>query len=216
MPVLDTSQDSPQPGSESGASVANVRRSRRAQNQRRALLEWIVAIVVAVVVAVVIKNWVAQTFVIPSKSMEDTLLVGDRVLVSKLAYRYGDIARGDVIVFHNPDCADQQSFCEYAQLIKRVVGVPGDRVTAVEGQLVVNGDVVAEKHLKPGSSTTMPGSCDRYGDGELITVAPGTLLVMGDNRNSSKDGRCFGPVAFDAVIGRAELRVWPLSRIGGL
>jgi signal peptidase I len=216
VPVLDTSEDSPQPAAGSVASVAKVRRSRRAQNQRRAVLEWVVAIVVAVVVAVVIKNWVAQTFVIPSGSMENTLLVGDRVLVSKLAYRYGDIARGDVIVFHNPDCAEDGSFCEYAQLIKRVVGLPGDQVTAVEGQLVVNGDVVAEPHLKPGSSTTVAGSCDRYAEGELVTLAPGTLLVMGDNRNSSKDGRCFGPVSFDAVIGRAELRVWPLSRIGGL
>lgn len=216
MPVLDTSEDRPQPRSASVASVANVRRSRRAQNQRRALLEWVVAIVVAIAVAVVIKNWVAQTFVIPSASMEDTLLVGDRVLVSKLAYRYGDIARGDVIVFDNPDCANQQSLCEYAQLIKRVVGVPGDQVTAVEGQLLVNGETLPEPYLKPGSSTTMPGSCDHYADGELVTVAPGTLLVMGDNRNSSKDGRCFGPVSFDAVIGRAELRVWPINRIGGL
>ncbi|MFN0026464.1 MAG: signal peptidase I [Acidimicrobiales bacterium] len=214
--MLDTSEDSPQPGADSPASVASVRRTRRAQNQRRAALEWVVAIVVAVVVAVIIKNWVAQTFVIPSASMRNTLLEGDRVMVSKLAYRFGDISRGDVIVFHNPDCANQQSFCEYAQLIKRVVGVPGDQVTTVEGQLLVNGKALPEPYLMPGSSTTMAGSCDRYGEGELVTVAAGTLLVMGDNRNSSKDGRCFGPVTFDSVIGRAELRVWPVNRIGGL
>lgn len=223
MPVLDTSQDSTGPAVNSGGavdadapSVAQTRRSRRVKNQRRALAEWVVAVVVAIVIAVVIKTWVAQTFVIPSGSMENTLLVGDRVMVSKLSYRFGEVQRGDVIVFHNPECAGQQNTCQYAQLIKRVVGVSGDQVTAVEGKLVVNGEVLSEPYLKPGSSTSMSGRCSRLAEGELVTVAPGTLLVMGDNRNSSQDGRCFGPVSVTSVIGKAVVRVWPVNRFGGL
>ncbi len=198
--------------------VAAVRGSRRAAQRRRSLLEWLVAIVVAVLVAFVIKTWVAQTFVIPSGSMEDTLLIGDRVLVSKLSYRFGDVGRGDVIVFNNPECLELQAneFCQYAQLIKRVVGVAGDQVSASNGKLVVNGEMQPEPFLKPGSTTRMPGACAVYEENEVVTVAPGELLVMGDNRNLSKDGRCFGPIPTGAVVGKAFLRVWPVGRIGGL
>ncbi|MEZ5236651.1 MAG: signal peptidase I [Acidimicrobiia bacterium] len=196
--------------------VAEARRARRAQNRRRATYEWIVAIVVAVVVAFVIKTWVAQTFVIPSGSMENTLLIRDRVLVSKLSYRFGDIDRGDIIVFDNPECASGAA-CQYHQLIKRVVALPGDQVTATaDKRLVVNGEVVDEPYLKPLSTTTMRGACDLYQPEEVVTLGADQLLVMGDNRNSSLDGRCFGPIGTDAVIGKAFLRVWPISRIGGL
>jgi signal peptidase I len=196
--------------------VADARRARRAQNRRRAVYEWVIAIVVAVLVAFVIKTWVAQTFVIPSGSMEDTLLVKDRVLVSKLSYRFGDIERGDVIVFDNPECK-QSDACTYRQLIKRVIGVPGDVVTTnTDQKVVVNGEVIDEPYLKPNSTTTMRGACNLYGESEVVTVAPHQLLVMGDNRNLSKDGRCFGPVDESDVVGRAFLRVWPLNRIGGL
>lgn len=196
--------------------MAQARRARRAQNRRRATYEWIVAIVVAVVVAFVIKTWVAQTFVIPSGSMENTLLIKDRVLVSKLSYRFGDIERGDIIVFDNPECAAGVP-CQYRQLIKRVVGLPGDQITTnAERRLVVNGEVQDETYLKAQSTTTMRGACDRFAEQEVVTVAPGQLLVMGDNRNSSLDGRCFGPIDETSVIGKAFVRVWPLNRLGGL
>lgn len=196
--------------------MAQARRARRAQNRRRATYEWIVAIVVAVVVAFVIKTWVAQTFVIPSGSMENTLLIKDRVLVSKLSYRFGDVHRGDIIVFDNPECA-ADSPCQYNQLIKRVVGVPGDTISASpDKRLIVNGEVQDETYLKPGSTTTMRGACSRYELEEQVTLGPGQLLVMGDNRNSSLDGRCFGPIDTGAVIGKAFVRVWPLNRVGGL
>ncbi len=203
---------------EESSQVALVRGARRAAQRRRSLLEWIVAMVVAVLVAFGIKSWVAQTFVIPSGSMENTLLIGDRVLVSKLSYNFGAVERGDVIVFDNPECFQLEGgdFCQYAQLIKRVVGVSGDRVSASSGKLVVNGDVQPEAFLKPGSTTRMPGACAVYDEKEVITVAPGELLVMGDNRNMSKDGRCFGPIPATAVVGKAFLRLWPVGRIGGL
>jgi len=199
------------------AQVSSARRARRAQQRRRATVEWVVAVVVAVTVAFVIKTWVAQTFVIPSGSMENTLLIGDRVLVSKLSYRFGEVGRGDVIVFDNPECRGVAAgSCQYAQLIKRVVGVAGDQVTARDGRLVVNGEVQPEPFLKPGSTTNMAGACSVFENDEVVTVPDGQLLVMGDNRNLSKDGRCFGPVSTDAVVGRAFLRVWPVTRVGGL
>lgn len=196
-------------------SIGEARRARRAQYRRRATYEWIVAIVVAVAVAFVIKTWVAQTFVIPSGSMEDTLQINDRVLVSKLSYRFGEVGRGDVIVFDNPECAAIAN-CQYKQLIKRVIGVGGDEVTTRDGKVVVNGEVQDEGYLKPGATTTMKGACDRYETDEVVTVQPGELLVMGDNRLLSKDGRCFGPVREDAIVGKAFVRVWPPGRLGGL
>lgn len=174
------------------------------------------AIAVAILVALVIKTWVAQTFVIPSGSMENTLLVNDRVLVSKLSYRFGEVEKGNVVVFDNPECAERPGNCLYAQLIKRVVGTAGDTIDTRDGQLVVNGSVVTEPDVKAGSITRLSGPCGRYREGEPITVPEGTIFVMGDNRNQSQDGRCFGPVSTDAVVGRAFLRVWPLDRLGGL
>jgi signal peptidase I len=215
-----TNDDPLAPGPEDrGDALRSARaeaRARRARERRKAAIEWTMAIVMAVVVAFTVKAWIAQTFVIPSGSMEDTLQVNDRVLVSKLSYRFGPVDRGDVIVFDNPECADRQGACEYAQLIKRVVGVAGDEVSARDGVLMVNGEVLPEPYLKPGSTTRMPGACTVYDDDEMVTIGPGELLVMGDNRNLSKDGRCFGPVGVDRVVGKAFIRVWPVSRIGGL
>ncbi len=202
---------------EEARSVARARRKRRALNRRRAVYEWVVAVVVAVVVAFVIKTWVAQTFVIPSGSMENTLLQQDRVLVSKLSFPFGDPERGDVLVFDNPECEGAPSSCQYQQLIKRVVGVAGDTVTAADGKLIVNGVVEDPKHLKPGATTAlMVAGCSRFEAGAIITVGPGQLLMMGDNRQSSHDGRCFGPISATSVVGKAFVRVWPLDRLGGL
>lgn len=221
--MSETNESSPEPVlSEAGgtgataSTVAQARRDRRARERRRAAVEWVAAVVIAVVVAVLIKTWVAQTFVIPSGSMEDTLLIGDRVLVSKLSYRFGPVQRGDVVVFDNPECAEIGQTCEYAELIKRVVGVAGDEVSARDGKLVVNGEVLPEPYLKPGVSTRMPGACSVYREDEVVTIGPGELFMLGDNRNLSKDGRCFGPVPATSVVGKAFLRVWPVNRVGGL
>jgi signal peptidase I len=210
--VSPTGEDGPPPE----VGVSDSRRRRRAQTHRRAVVEWVVAIGVAIAVALVIKTWVAQTFVIPSGSMENTLLVNDRVLVSKLSYRFGDIEKGDVVVFDNPECEDGSRPCLYSQLIKRVVGTAGDTLDTRDGQLVVNGAAVGESTTKPGSVTRLNGPCTRYREGEPITVPDGAIFVMGDNRNQSQDGRCFGPVSIDAVVGKAFVRVWPLNRLGGL
>ncbi|MBM3683753.1 MAG: signal peptidase I [Actinobacteria bacterium] len=196
-------------------ALAAARRRRRVAAGRRGALEWVVAVGVAVVAALVIKTWVAQAFVIPSGSMENTLLVGDRVLVSKLSYRLGDVDRGDVIVFDNPTPQPGQP----GQLIKRVVAVGGDTVAAADGRLIVNGEVQDEPWVKPDAAgapgtTTMQGACGRYRPDEEIVVPDGHVFVLGDNRGQSLDGRCYGPVDEDEIVGHAFVRLWPVGRIG--
>jgi signal peptidase I len=191
--------------------VAGARKRRRARHRRRAAYEWAIAIALAILVALVIKTWVAQAFVIPTGSMERTLLVHDRVLVSKLSYRFGDIGRGDVIVFDNPSPRPGDP----AQLIKRVVGLPGDRIAASNGQLVVNGEPQVESYVRAGARTRLD-SCPLYRADETVVVPPGHLFVMGDNREQSHDARCFGPITEDSVVGKAFLRIWPIGRIGRL
>lgn len=191
--------------------VSDARRQRRARHRRRATYEWVIAIGLAVTFALVIKTWVAQAFVIPTGSMERTLLVHDRVLVSKLSYRFGDIHRGDVVVFDNP----QPRPGDPAQLIKRVVGLPGDKISAANGKLVVNGVPQDEPYVRAGAQTRMD-SCPKYRANEVVEVPPGRLFVMGDNREQSHDARCFGPVEETSVVGKAFLRIWPINRIGRL
>lgn len=184
-------------------TVASHRRERRIKSRNRALAEWVVAIGLAVVAALAIKTWFVQAFIIPSQSMERTLEVGDRVLVAKFAYDISDIGRGDVVVFKNPDRLPG----EPAQLIKRVVGLPGDTLEAVDGRLERNGIPLDEPYLTPGSRTDQ---LDR-------TVVPeGHVFVMGDNRLNSRDSRFIGPIPEDQVVGKAFLRIWPPGRIGRL
>ncbi len=212
MPEDNSTASSSAPWEGTAATVADERKRRRAGNRRRGAIEWVIAIAAAVLIALVIKTWVAQAFVIPSGSMENTLLISDRVLVSKLTYRFSDVQRGDVIVFDNPDPKPGQP----AQLIKRVVGLPGDQISAANGVLIVNGAPQDEPWVYPGNQTTLRGACTRYGDDETVTVPPGQLLVLGDHREQSLDGRCFGPIDERAIVGKAFLRIWPLARIGGL
>lgn len=190
------------------ASLATARKQRRAKSRQRALVEWVVAIALAITAAFVIKTWFVQAFVIPSGSMEPTLQVNDRVLVAKFAYRISDIHRGDVVVFKNPARLPD----EPAQLIKRVVGVGGDVIQTVDGKLVVNGALVSEPYLAPGTRTRAPDGHDL----PKTTVPAGHIFVMGDNRGNSRDSRYIGPIDNKTVVGKAFFRLWPVRRIGRL
>lgn len=188
----------------------------------------------AVLLSWIVKTFLAQAFFIPSASMHDTLLEGDRVLVSKLAPGPFDLHRGDIVVFADPGgWLDQQAVPEtnVAQdaliaiglmpqqsedhLIKRVIGLPGDRVaSAGDGSpLTVNGEPVDESlYLAPGASPS-----------EIafdVTVPDDALWVMGDNRQHSADSRWHlgdaggGAVPVDDVVGTAFVTLWPVDRIG--
>lgn len=179
----------------------------------------------ALVVAVLIKTFLVQPFFIPSRSMVPTLLVDDRVMVSKVNYLAGDPERGDIVVFENPWRLDdpEESIPEKVvravlealgirtsttdDLIKRVVAVQGDTVEIRGNQLILNGVPQSEPYLAENSG--MP-------DMEARTVPEGHVWMMGDNRSESSDSRVFGPVPEEDIIGEAFVRIWPLNRLGGL
>jgi signal peptidase I len=180
----------------------------------------------ALVVAVLVKTFLVQPFYIPSESMLPTIEVNDRVMVNKLAYRFGDPEVGDIVVFLNPNLTAEdleetipeaviRSVLEAVgvrtrgqdDLIKRVIATEGQTVAVSDGVLVVDGSAPEELYLPAG--TVM-------GDFERVTVPEDHVFVMGDNRNSSLDSRRFGPVPKEEIVGEAVLRIWPLDRLGGL
>lgn len=173
----------------------------------RNTLEWVAVIIGAVLVALLIKTFVVQAFRIPSESMVPTLEMGDRVLVNKLSYDAHDLNRGDVVVFSRPENLPAGPD-EPEDLIKRVIGLPGDELLTKDGQLYVNGKLLEEPYLPEGTPT--------YGIDQTLTVPEGKVLVLGDNRENSSDGRVFGPIAEDTIVGRAFMIMWPPGRIGAL
>ena len=171
------------------------------------MVEWALVIVGAIVVAFLVKTFLVQAFQIPSPSMEPTLLEGDRVLVNKLSYDLHDVNRGDVIVFGRP-AALQAGPNDPEDLIKRVIGLPGDTVQTRDGKVYVNDRELDEPYLPDGTMTE--------GIEEPITVPEGHLWMMGDNRGNSADSRVFGPISEDTIVGRAFMVMWPPGRIGSL
>jgi signal peptidase I len=169
----------------------------------RGVVEWLVVLGSAVVVALLLRAFLFQAFYIPSASMEETLRIDDRVLVNKLSYRLHDINRGDVVVFHRPD----GQVGEFRDLIKRVIGLPGETIEAQDNTIYINGQVLIEPYLTPGEVIADFGPVD---------IPEGELFVMGDNRDNSGDSRVFGTIDSDEVIGRAFFLFWPVDRIGSL
>jgi len=168
----------------------------------RGAVEWIVILVGALIVALVVKTFLLQAFYIPSASMEPTLKVGDRVLVNKLSYDFHDVRRGDIVVFGSPPGEDNP---EIKDLIKRVIGLPDETVEGHDGRVFINGNPVKEPYLPAGTTTSsFPPE----------KIPPGHLWVMGDNRSNSKDSRFFKTISEKLVVGRAFVKVWPLSSVG--
>ena len=174
-------------------------------------VEWVLVIVGAILLALVVKVFLLQAFYIPSLSMSPTLRVGDRVLVNKLSYRLHDVNRGDVIVFERPASETSSTIPD---LIKRVVGLPGESISFIDGAVYVDGKRLDESYLSDGtvtSSANAPNKCTA----EAPWVVPsGQVWVMGDNRSDSKDSRYFGSIDESTIVGRAFVTVWPLGRFG--
>lgn len=182
-----------------------------------------VLILVALVIAVLIKTFAVQAFWIPSGSMQETLEIEDRVLVSKLSYRLGEIERGDVVVFDDPRGVQvRESVLESiarnlaesvglstpkSEFIKRVIGMPGDIVEIAGGDVLINGVAIDEPYIHPDSTM--------FDFGPEV-VPDGHYFVMGDNRNRSQDSRSFGPISEDAIVGKAFVVLWPPSHWSGL
>jgi signal peptidase I len=199
------------------------------------LKESAIIVVSALVLSMLIKTFLVQSFYIPTGSMEDTLAIGDRVVVSKLAPGPLDIHRGDIVAFKDPggwlaeSVAPERSGWRQAtvdvltyvgllpqdsgeHLIKRAIGLPGDTVECcdAQGRLTVNGVSIDEPYLAPGSSPS---------EVEFSIVVPeDRLWVMGDNRQNSQDSRYHrgdpggGSIPMDSVVGVAFLTLWPVDR----
>ena len=183
----------------------------RGGSARRTIVEWGAVVVGALVLAFVVRAFLLGTYYIPTPSMEPTLTSGDRILVNKLSYRLHDVNRGDLVVFDPPASAEPGA----DHLIKRVIGLPGETVTAVEGRVLIDGGLLIEPYLAWPEGTDAFGAvpwCDDGGAGSC-RVPEGHVFVMGDNRPNSRDSRLFGPVPVDSIVGRAFVRYWPL---GGL
>jgi signal peptidase I len=237
---------SPAPDGESGAEVADEQAAadndaqsgtKRAGRKRHFGRDLAVIVIAALVLTILLKAFVVQVFSIPSGSMENTLLPGDRILVNKIVYRFRSIERGDIVVFSGAGSWDptppppSNPFIRFlddardlvgisapgTDYVKRVIGVPGDHVVCcnAQGQVTVNGVALSEKsYIFPGAAPSQI----RFN----ITVPPGRLWVMGDNRADSDDSRYRtgdvggGTIPESAVVGRAFLIIWPLSRFGDL
>jgi len=159
-------------------------------NWRRFALDILETVVLAAILFLGI-NAVSARVRVDGFSMRPTLEDGEFVLVNKLSYRFGQVERGDIIVFHFPMNPDEE-------LIKRVIGLPGDRIAVQGGQVSVNGQMLNETYI---------AAAPLY-SGEW-TVAEGHLFVLGDNRNDSSDSHSWGLLPFDNVVGKAILIYWP-------
>jgi signal peptidase I len=180
----------------------------------RWIKEAVIVVVVAVLVAVLLRTFVVQTFFIPSGSMEPTLQIGDRILVNKLSYHLHGVDRGDIVVFSRPP-AENCGGPEVNDLVKRVIGLPGDVISLTGGYVYIDGKRLDETWL-PSSEQgiTVAGPAGNNSNlAQPFRVPTNHYFVMGDNRTDSCDSRYWGPIAKSLIVGKVELRVWPLSSL---
>lgn len=218
----------------SGGAAAEPGRPGALRATYLAVREVALVLIIAMGLSLIIKTFLVQAFYIPSASMEDTLGIGDRILVNKLSPGPLDLRRGDIVVFKDPggwlappvppQDGPLQSAARSAltfvgllpsdsgeHLIKRVIGLPGDTVArGADGRLTVNGTPIDETYLHPGDEPSM--------EEFTVTVPAGRLWVMGDHRSVSQDSRFHrdiadGTVPIDNVVGEAFVVVWPLNRL---
>ena len=164
-------------------------------------VEWFIVVGVAISAALLVRAYVLQQFAVEGSSMTNTLHSGDRVLVNKLSYRLHDPRRGDVVVLKTLESADERD------LIKRVIGLPGETVEYRDCVLLIDGVVLVEPYLDPEVVT--PSNC---GPGQAPVLVPAeAVFVMGDNRPGSKDSRVLSAISYDDLLGRAFVVIWPMG-----
>lgn len=212
-PEFFSETDRSQPPSSSGSSKSAKPTGKPPHKEEGGWQEIAKTIGLSLVLALGIRQFVAEARYIPSESMVPTLQVNDRLIVEKMSYRFHSPERGDIVVFMPPDAAGK--YCLGVQdpnikikdaFIKRVVGLPGEKVEVRDGTVFINDQPLKEDYIaaKP--------------DYQLLpsVVPPDSFLVFGDNRNNSCDGHFWGPVPRENIIGRAAFRFWPPNRVGGI
>lgn len=183
-------------------SVNQKSRNQVKASQENPWIEGIKTVATAAILAFGIRTFVAEARYIPSSSMEPTLQINDRLIIEKVSYKFRDPDRGDVVVFNPTEKLKEENFKD--AFIKRVIGLPGDRVEVKGGAVYINGKVLSEDYIaeKPN-----------YPFGPVI-VPKEQYLVLGDNRNNSYDSHFWGYVPKENLIGRAVVRFWPVNRVG--
>ena len=165
-------------------------------------LEGLKTIGLSAILAIGIRQFVAEARYIPSGSMLPTLQINDRLIIDKVSYHFGNPQRGDIVVFNPTKALEQQNF--HDAFIKRVIGLPGEKVEVKGGQVYINDQPLRENYLQEAPTYQL----------EPVVVPPDQYLVLGDNRNNSYDSHYWGFVPKDKIIGRAIVRFWPLNRVG--
>jgi signal peptidase I len=160
-------------------------------------------VVATVIGSNLLRSCIAEPYTVASTSMEPEFHDGDRLVVNKLAYRFGDVRRSDIVVIETHRVSEGTERLGET-LVKRVVGLPGDVVQAVDGRVLINGEPLDEPWLD-GAQTAAFGP---------VQVPEDALFVLGDARDVSIDSRSFGPVPVDAVVGRVDAVVWPPGDAG--
>jgi signal peptidase I len=180
----------------------------RRSGPARWIVEWLAVLLAALVLAFGVRTYVAQMFYIPSGSMLPTLQIGERIVVDKLSYRLHPVHRGDIVVFRKPPLEQ----ADYSDLVKRVIGLPGDTISALDGKVYIDGKPLPEPWLPQPLPVTTPSPLpEGFSLNRPFTVPAGEYYVMGDNRTDSEDSRYFGPISRHLIVGKMVLEVWPIG-----
>lgn len=173
--------------------------------------------VVSLFIALMIRAFIAEARYIPAGSMEPALQINDRLVIDKLSYFFTQPGRGDIVVFNPTQALQEQGFD--SAFIKRIVGIPGDRIEIKDGAVWINNTPLQEPYVANGDDTTVDlCSAGQSGLqpflGQPQVIPPDRYVVLGDNRHNSYDSRCWGLVSRDEIVGRATKRFWPPGRMG--
>ena len=207
----------------------------------RETLEWTYCVIIAIVIALLVKFYIGIPTVVMQVSMNPTLVQGDRLILDRTVRTFDkELNRGDIVTFESPSIVNVSiyeanfdnpvatynyepeglidRFVYYVletnktSYIKRVIGLPGDHVKIEAGKVYINGQEIDEPYLAEGTKTgKLKGADTPYLN---IIVPEGHLFLMGDNRTSSTDSRCFGCVPYDKIESRVVIRFWPLNKLG--
>jgi signal peptidase I len=199
-PPTEPPVEAPAAPAEHGTPDAAAKKAR--SNRKKQGYEWLILVAASLAVALFVRGFLIQAFYIPSESMVPTLVKNDRVLVNKLSYKLHDVHRGDIVVFKAPEGA---ATAQVKDLIKRVVGLPGETIEGRNGTIFIDNKPLDEPYLPPDV---------RSRDFPPEKIPPKKMYVLGDNRQDSRDSTFFHAVEEDKIVGRAFVKIWPLNDLG--
>ncbi len=167
----------------------------------KAISEWVIIIAIAFVLSIVIRNYLIDTRIVPTGSMLPTIQLQDRLIVDRVFYKYDTIERGDIIVFSAPVASEEDK-----DLVKRAIGLPGEKLEVKDGAVYINDKVLNEPYVVEPADYN-------YGP---VTIPDDSYFMLGDNRRYSKDSHVWGYVSADDILGRVWIRYWPMEEFGYL